>query len=172
MNAYYHEFQVGFNCWMVIAPLLVVVAIVVGFAQTYLKKVPKGYKLRFRYNENMFLFVAVLSAVIFGVLLFLESSDGIVQYFDNHLGQYESPVWSLFLAPFAMLFASALFGVVVFFAGIGASIVKILSIRFYFRHLRRPLRKVRRATARFCDKVAAFFYDLVEYTGKPRPQGR
>lgn len=118
MNAYYHEFQINLfgNAWFYVAIALFIGAALLGVFQRYLTS---DLKIKGRYNNNLFTLFATIGAIVFGLLVFFESSDGIIQWFDNGLGLYESPVLSLFSAPFAIILATLfffamLYGVAVF----------------------------------------------------------
>lgn len=109
MNPYYHEFSVGFNWWMVVGAIMVIVAIIAGVMQSYLTA---GLKIKRRYNERLFALISTFGAIVFGIMLFFESGDGILQWLDNHLSLHESGALSLFF------FGPALVGVAIFFFSI------------------------------------------------------
>ena len=148
MNAYYHEFSVGFNWWMVAMILFAVIAIVFGIGQTYLKRVVREqkiiWKLRYRYNDLLFMLLGVVAAIVITIMLFVESFDGVIQSFDNSLGRYESPVWSLILAPGAIVFVGAVFGCLIDLLAIVASKTKVAVQKFYWKYLRYYVKKVKR----------------------------
>ena len=107
MNSYYHEFQIGFNWWFVVAPLLAVVMVAIGLSIFHMDE--RTLKIRRSYNDRLFVVLATLFAVVVMVLIFAESSDGIVQWFDNGLGKNESPVWSIVMMPFPVICLSGLY---------------------------------------------------------------
>lgn len=98
MSRYYHDFYIGFNIWMAVAPLFIMFAAFVGLKTVNNKN-----------WEKVMNYFSKPAAALFGILLFVESRDGIIQYFDNGLSEGESGVISLFLLIPAIVGASILF---------------------------------------------------------------
>ncbi|MBO7132342.1 hypothetical protein J6V85_03770 [Candidatus Saccharibacteria bacterium] len=111
MNAYYHEFAVGFNWWMVIGAMMVVSMVLLGVYRYYLNSEVRVIR---RFEDKLISIIAAFEAAIFGFLLFVESRDGIIQYFDNGLTEFDSPIWSIILMPFVIIFAAIFFFVILF----------------------------------------------------------
>ncbi|MBQ3473981.1 hypothetical protein IJH72_02345 [Candidatus Saccharibacteria bacterium] len=121
MNAYYYEGfkpEIFSNVWAFFAIAMFIAMVALGVMQYYMT--PK-LGIRRRYNERMFAFVASIGAIIFGVLLFVESSDGIIQMFDNKLLAGESPLWSVIWAPISILGAAIVFFGVLYGLAVWAS---------------------------------------------------
>lgn len=177
MNAYYHEFSISFNWWMVFAIGMLVFSILVGIFQTKVvrKTVAKkdGIKTRYyhkyhyieRFNDNIFIILGVLSGIIFMVMLFVESADGIIQFFDNSLGKFDSPVWSLIETGVSVPIVSTIFGIIITFVGAFANIAKVLIVKFYYRHLRRPFKRAARATRALVDEFSGWLSEKAELVG-------
>lgn len=113
-NSYYHAFVPGFNWWYLVAPVLIIASFLLGRRRYYLAR---NLRLMSRFGKRLFLVVAVVSGVIFGTMLVVESMDGIVQWFDNHLAYDDSPVWSLIFAAFGVVVVAAVFAGVVYLVG-------------------------------------------------------
>ena len=95
MSDYYHEFTVGFNWWMITMPLFAIAMVALG-ASLYRMKERNGRLIICKNWSDAVLYIAsTLFALIAMIMLVIESGNGIVQYFDNGLGRYESPVGSL-----------------------------------------------------------------------------
>ncbi len=106
MSRYYHEFTVGWNWWMLAASIMVGLMVVLGVMQHYMTS---DLKIKGRYNEKLFAFAATVFAIIFGLMVFIESYDGTVQWFDNRLSKGESGILSFGFAGFAIIGASLIF---------------------------------------------------------------
>ncbi|MCL1840105.1 hypothetical protein FWF89_03915 [Candidatus Saccharibacteria bacterium] len=129
MSPYYHAFVPGWNWWYLFAPLSILATVLLAWGIPTLRG---GRIRRTRLAINALLFMTIASAVGFSVLLFVESSNGIVQVFDNQLVGYESPVWSLIFAGVAVVALGAIhFGVNLFFTGktFRAKISKLKAVR-------------------------------------------
>ncbi len=102
--------MIKFNWWMVIAPALLILSILIGRKGVVLTKTG----VRYTFNERFSKLVAGLSGFIFFVLLLVESIHGVVQWFDNSLTTQDSPVGSVVLAPGAIAIAALLYGGIIF----------------------------------------------------------
>lgn len=145
MNQYYHEFVLGWNWWMLEAFIMVVFMVFLGIKQYYMTS---DLKIRGRYNEKLFALVATVGAIIFGLMVFFESADGVIQYFDNHLSAGESAVWSLIFAPFAIIFASLLF----FLALYGIAVLASWAREGYLCSKRREIIRERKNRAKIAEE--------------------
>lgn len=113
-NSYYHAFVPGFNWWYLVAPVLIIASFLLGRRQYYLSH---NLRLMRRFGAGMFTVVSAVSGVIFGAMLFAESMDGIVQWFDNGLAYNDSPVWSLIFAAFGVVVLVVIYAFVVYAVG-------------------------------------------------------
>ncbi len=141
MSRFYHEFVPGFNTWYVVAPLLLVVAIVAGAYE--LKKVAKNGPVWKHFSNDflngllMGLSVGVASWV--GYLVWRESATGILQLFHNCLTAGESTFYSTGLACLALGLIPILFGVLFYFAFWLGAIIKVT----YLKSIKRSKREQR-----------------------------
>lgn len=103
MNRYYHSFAIGFNWWMIIAPVMMILAAVL-----VLLVVRSGKEMKNRF----FYIVAGVFASIWTVLFIIESHSGVIQMFDNHNDATTSGAWSVLLGFPAMVFVGIIFGVI------------------------------------------------------------
>lgn len=108
MNAYYHAFTPGFNFWYVLAPLFAVVVATIGARVYYMDNDSKKIYRR-RYNGLLVCISSIVFTIVIAVMIGNESFRGIVQYFDNGLDRFESPVWSLVGAGMAVAMFSTLY---------------------------------------------------------------
>lgn len=113
MSEYYHEFEVGFNWWMVTAPLFAVAMIALGMSLYHMKERDGRLIIYRNLNDNILYVAGIVFAVVIGVQLIVESGNGIIQYFDNGLGRYESPVWSVVGLAMAVPCVVLLYGVLI-----------------------------------------------------------
>lgn len=111
MNSYYHEIIISFNWWMVIMPAFLILSIFIGKKGAVLTR--KG-AVRYTFNERFAKIIASISGVVFFILLLVESTNGIIQWFDNSLTNQDSPAWSVILAPGAIAIIALLYGGIVF----------------------------------------------------------
>lgn len=112
MNAYYHAFTPGFNFWYLAAPLFAVIVAIIGARVYYMDGDSKKIYRR-RYNGLLCFTLSIVFAIAIAFMIGSESFRGIVQYFDNGLERFESPVWSLVgagmtVAMFSILYAGLL----------------------------------------------------------------
>ena len=110
MSSYYHTFVPGFNAWYVVLPVLLIVALLFGAGQYYLV----GRKVKQRYNNHMFGLTSVVGAGIILILVSCESFSGLVQFFDNHATQMDSPFWSVLFALLGVVAITMLTGMVMY----------------------------------------------------------
>ena len=135
MNEFYHSFKVGFNWWFVLAPLQAVLMIAFGALSVKLNK--KTRKIMRRDKEGKIAdLLAIAMDVILMIAIFMESSAGIIQVIDNHLGPDDSPVWSLFI--FAIVMVALAFLAYYFF--LGAAVFGREARLMYLRKKRRERR--------------------------------
>ena len=86
MDGYTHEVELSFNFWFLWMVVAVIIAIYVGTQKYYL-----GRDLRIRARKNdMFVPFAAIAGGVLGVLLFIESYDGLVQIALNGMSEPES----------------------------------------------------------------------------------
>lgn len=101
MNKYFHSFVPGFNNWYILAPALIVVAIIIG-RMTVKAKLGRRKSVRVLVTSQWTdIAIAAVLAIIVGYFIYEESFAGILQWWDNHTGtQYGDPtgVYSLLLA--------------------------------------------------------------------------
>lgn len=133
MERFYDFMVYEFNFWTVLAPVMVLAMIVLGLGQWGVN----GKKIRQFYGEKVFTVVAGVLAGVFGVLLFIESFRGIIAWLDAGLADTDANVWSVLLAPFAVMAAAMLFFIVLYYTGVGAGMAK----EGYLREKRRESRK-------------------------------
>ena len=110
-NAYYHNFTIGFNWWMVVAVVLVGLAIFVGIK---MYKAIDGRRIRKVFNDKLFVLISAVSGVVMMLMLFIESWDGILQYLLNSLRFNESPALAVICAVMAIFFASFFFALIIY----------------------------------------------------------
>ncbi|MBQ6461510.1 hypothetical protein IJJ36_03750 [Candidatus Saccharibacteria bacterium] len=123
MSPYCGPFSVGFNFWMVVAPLLMV-AMVVFEARSYRIFLKSLYIYR-THNDKATLILSGLFTLLVTTMVVAESSDGIVQYFHNGLEKYESPFWSYVGLAFATIVVFIVYWVALFFVGKVAAYAKL-----------------------------------------------
>lgn len=120
MNAYYHEFAVGFNFWMVFFIVVVILMAVLGTKQY--RRLRRQVVEQF--SKKKLMVVAAVLALIFGCMLVVESRDGIVQHLDNGLAANESPLISVLGAPLVVAFAVLIAWSVFYLTGLVAGLAK------------------------------------------------
>lgn len=152
MNYFYHEFAPGFNWVYVVAPLWLVIAALFGyFFGTRVKKYRRFSHDRVRgikrtevridkegimktsvCSDTVDRLLGMASGVAIGCMTMVECGDGIIQHFDNGLGAYDSPIWSLFMAGLIIVMAAAIYGFVatVLFGMAKAEKRKVIRRRF------------------------------------------
>lgn len=113
MNTFFHAFAPGFNWWYVVAPFGLLVMILVGTRQYKIV----GDRVRQVFNKNLFCMIAVVFVLIFMVMVYAESSFGIIQSFDNNLLPGESPIWSVIMMPMAIIAMGMFYGAILYAAG-------------------------------------------------------
>lgn len=103
MNSFYHEFEIGFNHWYIILPVVLVLAAVLGSKRYYLE--PETMKIRKRGKKlsNLNFVAVVLSDMAVTTLIALESSNGVIQFFTNLLTRNDSPTWGLIMAAIMLI---------------------------------------------------------------------
>ena len=102
MNSYYHEFVPGFNWWYIVAPVLILVMAIVGWQRYKGYRKPRSLEIRRGCSDKFLKIVAWIFTAVVTALIFLESADGIVQFFDNiaPASEYESALGSVFYMSF------------------------------------------------------------------------
>ena len=123
MNAYYHTFSIGFNFWMVVAPLLMV-AMVVFEARSY-RLFLKSLSIYRTHSDKATLMLSGLFTLLVTTMVVAESSDGIIQIFHNGLEKYESPFWSYLGLTLVVAMVFIVYWVALFFAGKVAAYAKL-----------------------------------------------
>ena len=111
-NEYYHAFQVGFNWWMIVMAIAIAVMIFLGKEQYE----ERGSRIRRIYGEKLLSIVAAVWAVVWTVMVAIESISGVIQLFDNSLAG-DSPVYSVLFAPIAIGMAGLLFWLILLYIG-------------------------------------------------------
>ena len=114
-NSYYHAFEVGFNWWMVLAMVGILVLAYAGWNNPY--RSHRTGKIKKHFVDRFYIFLSAVFTVAFTILLCVESRDGILQFFDNGLMWNESPFWSLLEASAAIPFIGIVFGFILYYAG-------------------------------------------------------
>ena len=133
---FYHQFSVGFNWWMVLAPLFVVLEAVIGWRSFALR----GGEIRRVRHKKLVDYTSAMFAIVVAALVLIESADGIVQLLDNRTVAGESPIWNVGAVPFVALFVGF------FYWGVLVGIGRLFSLAKAGRLLERQHqhRKVRR----------------------------
>ena len=121
---YYYGTEITFNCWMVVAPVGLILVILLGLRQydwwqgNIAKVFGNAWYERF----------AVAMSIIIMLMLMVESGDGIIQYLDNQMaaGGYSAAyAWqSVFEMPFVAMMLAAIYGAVLYLVGRLAGLVK------------------------------------------------
>ncbi|MBQ6149783.1 hypothetical protein IJI86_02300 [Candidatus Saccharibacteria bacterium] len=132
MNSFYHSFSIGFNYWFILWPFQIILMVGFGFSNAKLNK--KTNKIMRRDKEgkiaNLF---AILMSIILMIAVIMESTAGIIQMIDNHLGPNDDPMWSLVLFVFGMLAFAVLSYCIFFGAEVFGKQVKIAILRKWRR---------------------------------------
>lgn len=146
MNAYYHEFAVGFNFWMIFAVVAVVLMAMLGTKQY--RRLRRQVVQQF--PEKKLMVVAAVLAILFGLMLTIESSAGIIQHLDNGLASNESPLMSVLGLPLVVFFAAVTAGAIFFLVGYIAGLAKAgwLYLQMENNNQRYDIRQVKRSQAR------------------------
>lgn len=98
MNNFYHEFVVGFNFWYVALPLLLFLAAFLGTRRYYLESGGIRIKKRGKRLSKIDFITVVLSDMVVTILVVIESSSGVIQFFTNMLAKDDSATWALIVA--------------------------------------------------------------------------
>ena len=91
MNPYYHSFDVGFNWWMLYIPVSMIATAIIGWKATFHLEIlddfgdTHTFKVVPDKRQVIKLGIKVM-AIIMGILLVVESFDGIIQLYDNLFG--------------------------------------------------------------------------------------
>lgn len=145
MSPYYHEFVPGFNFWYIVAPAFLVVMALAGWCRygLVLSERDGAVRLRIRryYDGRLLVVLSAAFALIVTVMIFFESCHGLVQWFDNGLGRYESGVWSIVSAGFTLVLIAVLYGMALLWAALAVSSVRKKTLK---RRGRRILRNLNR----------------------------
>lgn len=135
MNEFYHSFSIGFNWWFVLAPFQMVLMIAFGASNAKINK--KTGKIMRRDKKSVIASIlAILMDIILMVAVVTESSAGIIQVLNNHLGPEDDPVWSLFL----FVFVVTAFAVLMYYFFFGAAVFGREAKLMYLRKIRRERR--------------------------------
>ncbi len=102
MSSYYHAFQIGWNNWYLFVLFAAFTAFFAGYKNIHLKRKNGRIKFCRHLNFNLYRFIAAGAALITALMVASESGRGIIQFFDNGLTQYESPIYSVIFAPFVV----------------------------------------------------------------------
>ena len=105
-NAFYHEFEIGFNAYMVVAPVMLGMAAIFATQQAFLTP---GLKIRKIFGDGILKLVTLVCGMVFAAMFASESWQGIIQWCDNHLAG-DSGMYSLILMPMVIAAISALYG--------------------------------------------------------------
>lgn len=135
MNSFYHSFQIGFNYWYLLLPLEVI--LMIGFGASNVRLDKRTNKILRRDKKGTITnFFAIVMDIILIIAVLLESTAGIIQTIDNHLGPNDDPMWSLVMFVFGML-AFVMIAYYVFFgAAVFGRQVKLTILR-KIRRMRR-----------------------------------
>ena len=113
MNSYYHSFTIGFNFWMLYAPLSMLIMFWLGSKQ-YRRE---NGKIRKVYGDRLIKIISVVFAISFAAMLMSESALGIIQVIDNSLGADDSGAWSILFAPLLVAVVGSLFYAIISYLG-------------------------------------------------------
>lgn len=128
MNSFYHAFEIGFNYWFLLLPLEVILMIAFGASNVKLNK--RTNKIMRRDKKGIITSTfAIFMDIILMIAVIKESSSGIIQVMDNHLGPEDSPVWSLVMFVFCMCVFAVLMYYVFFIAAVFGERVKLAILR-------------------------------------------
>jgi len=130
MNPYFHSFMPGFNLWYLVGPLTIVLTSILAWC---LPTLQNGRVSRTNFTAGTVLAMVIGSALIFTTMLFVESGAGAIQFFDNMLTTSDSPVWSLFLAGFAIVFVGIIHFCANFFLAVFVCKRKITALKIQAR---------------------------------------
>lgn len=117
MNEFYHEFSIGFNYWFLLLPFQVILMIFFGASNAKLNKKTNKIMQRDKKGVITSFFTVAMDAILMAAVV-AESSAGIIQVMDNHLGPEDSPVWSLVL----FVFSICIFAVLMYYVFFGAAV--------------------------------------------------
>lgn len=110
-NEYYHAFAIGFNWWYIVLPAFMAWNFFMGtrYYRIYKGRICSKFKKKWR--KPFLRLNAGVAAVVVTIMAIVESSNGLIQMFDNHLAAYDGPAWSLILTGFTMgAFALLVYG--------------------------------------------------------------
>lgn len=110
-NELFYQVTIGFNAWMVLAPVMLVLAAVLATQQFRLTR--KRLKVQRIFSNGVLNSTALVCGVIFATTFALESWRGVLQWCDNALTG-DSGVYSLILTPICIGAVSALYGALVY----------------------------------------------------------
>ncbi len=88
LNSYYHSFSIGFNWYYIVAPVLALLIGVIGYHGHLFDRKRRKHMY---FKQWVIPAVSIVFTIIVMLLVAMESSHGIVQVFDNSLGEFESP---------------------------------------------------------------------------------
>ena len=135
MNSFYHSFSIGFNYWFLLLPLEVI--LMIGFGASNVKLDKKTNKILRRDKKGTITnFFAIVMDIILIIVVLLESTAGVIQTLDNHLGPNDDPMWSLVMFVFGMMAFVMLAYYVFFGAAVFGRQVKLTILR-KIRRMRR-----------------------------------
>lgn len=144
MNKYYHEVNFfAFNYWMVLIVISIVLMVLIGRRQYKLVKRGDRYKIKEKFNFELFYKVNLVLTVLFAVLLVLESWRGILQVFDNALGPNDDPIYSVIFAIIAILLATIIFNFSMYEVGRITGLITLEKLQKRRRRLVRRTRKLK-----------------------------
>ena len=112
---YYHELEIGFNWWYVVAPLLVVIAILFGRTKYKLNKETLTV-LKRGGGDFLLRFVVVILDIVLHVLIVIESGAGILQFVANNLGDSDI-AWAPIIIAMGVICTFGVFYAILFRAG-------------------------------------------------------
>lgn len=138
MSSYYHQFTPGWNWYYLFAGVSLLLAVLLGIRQVKFdqKRLKLAY-VRDDVSDPVMGVLSVIDAVIFGIMLWVESEHGILQWLDNGLTAKDSPAWSVLLFGPAVIAAAFMYGALVFYANRWTRHGRI-------SHYRRQIAKARR----------------------------
>lgn len=166
---YYHEFTPVFGIvdWVFIA-LSIVAMVVVGLRQSQWQNGHPTWVTNESAQHKQMKWVAILLAVLFGVMLLVEHGDGLIQWFDN---MAEKPYFSPASALFATVIMSAAFWVIMRLVAWVAGLAKhgwywVQRVRLYRRfkmvsenYSRSLYNRPRHAKSRYYSDYYGDYYD-------------
>ena len=135
MNSYAHDFTPGFNWWYVLTVVLPIVAIIIGYL---LPRFNRRGRITMIVGKRFANIIAGALSIAWMFFVLEESHAGLVQTFDNMLGEKDSPVWSLFLAVVTLGLMTSFMGFICSRFCIAGSNIKVSRLRKIRENIKKP----------------------------------